>query len=122
MLPLLAGSYLQEGGQGPVVPNGPGHEKGVGVLSSMGSASLEWPLDKGVLVPGGGKLCPLDISAGRGTQPIRNRTWPQSSLRLREKTEENGFPFSEAGTRSFLRKVCLPTWEQASLFTTSCLA
>lgn len=54
------------------------------MLPSTGSTSLEWPLDKFVLVPGDGKLCPLDISAGRGTQPIRNNLAPkQPKLRLR---------------------------------------
>lgn len=59
----------------PWSPKGLGTEKGIGVLSSLGGSILEC-----VLVPGSGRLCPMDISAGCGSQPIRNRTWPQGSL------------------------------------------
>lgn len=59
----------------PWSPMGLGTEKGIGVLSSLGGSILEC-----VLVPGSGRLCPMDISAGCGSQPIRNRTWPQGSL------------------------------------------
>ena len=95
--------------QGSLV--GLGTEKGVGVLPAMGSISLEGPLDaKCVLVPGSGRLCPLDISARCGTRPVRNKIGPRGSLnegleRTRERTGAS--PFREAGTRRFLGEVCL---------------
>lgn len=45
------------------------------MLASLGSSIREC-----VLVPGSGGLCPMDISAGCGSQSDRNRTWPQGSL------------------------------------------
>lgn len=52
--------------------------RGLGVLAFHGCHS-ETTTGWYVLVPGGGRLCPMDISAGCGSQPVRNRAWPQGS-------------------------------------------
>lgn len=73
---------------------GLGTEKGLGVLPTAGSTSLEGPLDdKCVLVPGRGRRCPVDIPAARGTQPVRNRAGPRGLLNAGEK--RTGAPHGE---------------------------
>lgn len=74
VLPLLAVSYLQEGGQSAVVPNGLGQGEGAAFQS------VHRPLGKCVPAPDDGELGPLDGSAGHGARPVRDRTRPQSSL------------------------------------------
>lgn len=119
VLPLLAVSYLQEGEQSPVVPNGPGPEKG----ADAAFQSVQWPLDS-VCLSLTMASCVLrtaqqDVELGLLETELGPRA---GKLRIGVKQKRTIDPPLRSRYSELSAKSVPPTMGTGSLFTTSCLA